>query len=65
MTSNEYERLAFEREMLKEKYEAVIQKNKFIEDVKASYKKDLAVLYVKPKEKSKIRKFFDRLFKVI
>jgi len=68
MTSNEYERLAFERERLKDNYELLIQKRKLIADIKTDYKKEMDKVYaVKEAEnkESKIKKFFKKLFKVL
>ena len=65
MTSNEYERISFEREVLKDKYEDIIHNKKYVYDIKSNYDSEMKKVHEKIKKDNVIKRFFRKLFHVL
>jgi hypothetical protein len=65
MTSNEYEKRAFENEIAKDKYQDVMLRKKLASEIKTNYNSEMAKVYTQIKKDNKIKRFFKKLFSVL
>jgi hypothetical protein len=65
MTSNEYEKRAFENEIAKDKYQDVMLRKKLASEIKTNYNSEMAKVYTQIKKDNKIKRFFKKLFGVL